>query len=312
MKAGKSVALLCCAATLVLAGCMTTYTGPSGYVGHNGDGKLKHATQSSKLGEQEASLRNTYEDEYVYDAQGNVLKHKTTEYFAKESDTPQYVVWETEFKVVGGVALPSRVSANGVVYIEVDYQLLTSTNKGPVSGSVDNRRFSQTTYRPLSSPLNYYWKVNLENYPVHFEADDKFVETRTTFSPYSGVDTDNVMTLGYDNIVLKHYSFSYEKLAEGIKKSYNNPFEAFTFANVTSDLTGSSFSFDYSWDVKGNKICQTKMSFSRASENANVYFVANMAYDAAGQLTSEVWTAADSADAKKSKPVEIYRKSIEY
>src|SRR5574344_945196 len=105
-------------------------------------------------------VKTTYEDEFVYDAAGNVIKHKQTEYYDAQGGKPEFVVWETEFKVIGGKVLPYRVSVNGVAYIEVDYEILNANAaKGEVKQSSVNRYFVQNV--PTST-------LSMSTYPVRW------------------------------------------------------------------------------------------------------------------------------------------------
>jgi hypothetical protein len=182
------------------------------------DGNAKSATISANVGSN-PTLKSTFDDEYVYDTAGNVVKHKQTEYFNFDSKEPSFVVWETEFKVVNGSPLPFRQSVNGVVYVEIEYDVLASQNKGKVTQGTSNRRF--VVQQQLGFDKVFFsWYPNLDHFPVGFKDDGKFVVAQRTFNNYSGWNDENVLTLGFDNVVLKHYLYSYSKMVEGFNKSF--------------------------------------------------------------------------------------------
>lgn len=313
MKIASKFAVLA-AVAVALTGCATTtYVGPDGYVGYVEDGKVKQGTQQSLMvaGKE---ITTTYDDEYVYDATGNVIKHKQTAYYTSGFGKPEFVVFETEFKVVGGKVLPYRVYCNGVAYIEVDYEILNANNaKGEVKQNTPYRYFIRNYAPPLSTSTYPRWcSISLNNCPVDFTSDGKFIIKNSTFSPYTGFGYDNVLTLGYDNIVLKHFSYSNAKYYEGLGKSITSKFQAATYASNTSQMKNDSYSFDYNWEVINDKICQIKTEYTETSSQFSVYFLADMTYDKAGQLLTETWSAnTDGADSKKP-PVVIFKRELKY
>lgn len=311
MKRARLSLLLCTACAVILSGCATTFSGPMNYVGYSSDGKAKRGNQSS-LVTPKGALQSTFDDEYVYDDKGNMLKHKQTEYFSFDTAEQKYVVRETEFKVVGGVVLPTRVSINGTVYIEVDYELLQTNSKGVVKQTSASRNFTQNYFNYGS--LRYepvQWFIDLDEYSVDFEADGNFVVRNRVYSPYYGFSNENILTLGFDNIVLKHYSYSDAKRIEGFQKSYPEGANS-NLANYSRAVRNSNYSFDYEWAVINGKICQKKTTFNRSVMGMSVLFVADMTFNEAGQHTSEIWTAAQSADAEKHKPVVVYKRTFEF
>jgi hypothetical protein len=290
-------------AALAMTGCATTFRGPSNYVDFSWDGKAKSATTSAAVGTA-PRLQSTYEDEFVYDNAGNVVKHKQTEYFNYNSPTPNFVVWETDFKVVGGVVLPYRQSANDVVYVEIDYDTLQTQAKGAVKQGTTNRRFSAETQVGFDK---YYSKFNIDlsQFTVDFPADGKFVVSQQTYNPYRGFDSENVLTLGYDNIVLKHYLYSRSKLEEGVSKSYQGGLFGL---GSQPNIKDSNSEFNYEWKVIGNTIAQTKTTFTESYGAATQTFVASAEYNAAGQRTSELWTVQKNTD----KPVTLFQQDLKY
>jgi len=297
MKSKFAFASLCVMAALSLTGCFTmllpdkvAYRGPNDYVAHYNPGKPKTITQTT-LTESGKDLQATYDDEFVYDAKGNLVKHKQTEYVEGEKGKKEFVVYETEYKVVGGVVLPASASINGVPYLELEYETLSVTATGEVKPTTATRYFlKQVTDYSYGTRMESF-DVSLDNFSVDFKPDDKFIKTITRYSNgYYGtrVTKANVLSLGFDNVVLKKYSFNLEKMAEGLKKSYTGQ-KAKKFAKAQEELKDSTVSFDFAWEAIGGKICQKKASFFRKlkinGKDDVVYFYADMKYNAAGDCT---------------------------
>ncbi len=304
--------LACCVglAVLLSTGCATTFQGQSRYVSYSPDGKVKSVKQSALLSGEK--VQSTYDDEYVYDDKGNMIKHKQTDYFESSDPTkPQFVVWETEYRVVSGTPLPIKVSANGVPYIELEYELLSTGAKGKITQGISNRTFTQNI-QEFTDSTTLYWNISLGEFPVDFESDGKFIVTKSSYNYYAGFYDQRVLTLGYDNIALKKYSYSHEKLAEGVSKSYSGGLDGLQARNVANEYKGSSFSFDYNWQVINDKICQTKAVFSQVFKGRSLYFVADVEYNKAGQRTKETWNVAASKDEFAKKATTVFVQNLDY
>lgn len=303
-------------AVSLLSSCLSTiYRGPTDLTSYAPEGKLKSASQSARVGAYtDLAFKKTYDDEFVYDSKGNVVKQKRTEYFWSSNKESKYVVWETEFKLVGDVLLPRKVSANGIVYLEVEYEILPTQAKGIVSQATRNRYVEQMVYEGI--PLLGAWKsnkwaVNLEDFPVSFRADDKFIVRKNWFSSYSGIEVDNILSLGYDNIVLKRYSYSFEKLSQGVIQSFPDGIGIWQ-AMYAEASRGNNYEFNYDWKVIAGQICQTKTQFKRnIGLKYDIDFVVDARYNDAGQRTSEVWTANDSRSNTK-EPTKVFEQTVTY
>jgi hypothetical protein len=289
------------AATLTLTGCATTLRGPADYIRYPYDGKAVSATTSANVGTY-PKMQTTYEDEFVYDAAGNLVKHKQTEYFNYDSKTPAFVVWETEYKVIGGVVLPYRQTVNGEVYAQVDYDQLTSQNKGVVQQGTLDRQFS-IEYKQLFKSVFVDWSPELSQFAVDFPADGKYVVTKN-HNNYYGSYTTNVLTPGYDNIVLKHYSYSYSTLVKGFNKS----FQWGLFHNDSRNFSSSNSEFNFEWKAVAKGIVQTKATFQEVAYGKTTNFEADADYNDAGQRTHEIWTAF----LDKGKPVTLFEQTLKY
>jgi len=302
MIRSTALAAMTCLAVL-LTGCATVYRGPADYVDYSLEGKAKASTTAALVGTN-PKVQNTYEDEYIYDAAGNLVKHKQTEYFKYDSSQPSFVVWETDFKVVGGVTLPYRQSANDVVYVEIDYDLLASQSKGAVKQGTLDRHFSVQQQAGFDKVYTT-WTPELSQFPVDFRADDKFVISQRKFSYYGGFSTENILTLGYDNIVLKHYLYSHAKLVEGVNKSFQwNLFQM----NSNQSYRPKDSEFNYEWKVIANTIVQTKTTFTETQGTSKMTFEEVAEYNDAGQRGGEVWTS----QIDKGKPVTLFKQTLTY
>ncbi len=282
----------------------TKFYGPTDYVSFRSEDKVKSGTQASQLKDGDA-LTSTYDDEYTYDDKGNVLKIKQTEYIDRLSKDKKFIVWETESKVIGGSPVPYRVSVNGVVFLEVEYELLTASNTGDVKEDVFKRNFRRVTTDFLNGTDYETWTMSIENYDVPFKADDKFVKKVSRFSPYYGEYYENVLTLGYGNVVLKKFSYSREKLAEGMAKSY-------TGYNYSSDMAkkmakGVNIDYNYEWKAIADRVCEMKMTYN----SSTLKFEAASEYNAAGKRTKETWTVLDYKD-KNAKSKVIFEQNLAY
>src|SRR5512145_1214274 len=136
--------LVVLATVLVASSCATSqFVGPTDFVSFRADDTMKSSFQSSAL-KQDAKepLVNTYDQECVYDAKGNLVKLKLTEYIDRLGKDKKFIVWETEYKVVGGFAVPASVSANGVAFLEVEYESLVVPGAGAIRSDISKRSFN--------------------------------------------------------------------------------------------------------------------------------------------------------------------------
>jgi hypothetical protein len=302
--------VLVCAAiatmALVAVSCVSTrFIGPTDYVSFRTADKMKSSSQTSALKEGENPIVNTYDEEYSYDDKGNVLKVKLTEYIDRLDQEKKFIVWETESKLIGGNMVPYRVSANGVPFVEVEYDLLTVAGKGAVTEDISDRNFLRVQSVPLSRPFYQTWGVSLSANSVSFASDGKFVKEVRRYDPNEGTYLENVLTLGYDNIVLKHFHYSREKLSEGIAKSYTGyDYNSDMFRKLSK---GVNVDYSYEWQTIADRICQSKMTF----ESMTLKLQAAEDYNAAGKRIKETWLVSDPQDTKTA-PVKIFEQTLTY
>jgi hypothetical protein len=294
------------AVALTTFSCVSTkYYGPADYVAFRSDDKVKTGMQASALQEGTGPLTGTYDDEYVYDDKGNVIKIKQTEYIDLLAKDKKFIVWETESKIIGGNPVPYRVSANGVPFLEVEYELLPAQNAAEVTEDVFKRNFRRVTSSFMKATDYENWSISIENYDVPFKADKKFVQEARRFNPYVGEYYENVLTLGYGNIVLKRFHYSREQLAEGVAKSY-------TGFNYQSEMAkklalGVNVDYTYEWKAIADRICQTKMTYS----SMTLKFEAVEEYSSSGKRIKETWTVTDPRE-KTPVPKVIFEQNLTY
>lgn len=296
------------AAAVVASSCSTTgFMGPSDYVGFRADDKMMSSSQSSaRKDDAKEPLVSTYDQECSYDEKGNLIKLKLTEYVDRLSKDKKFIVWETEYKVVGGFVVPASVSVNGVPFLEVEYESLVVPGAGAIVSDIQKRTY---IYRyspsPLSAPYDFERTISLENYTVQFRADDRFVKETTYYGTNGYYYKDNTMTLGWDNLALKRFFYSQEKLSEGIAKTYTGYNSMSAMFQKMSKGINATYSYD--WKVIAGKICQTKMTY----EAKTLKLEANMEFNGNGQRTKESWILSDPSEPKKA-PRTIFEQNLTY
>jgi len=299
---GIAVALV---SVLMTISCMSTkYYGPTGYTDFKSADKIKTSSQTSMLKEG-SGLVSTYDEEYTYDDKGNIVKVKQTEYIDRLAKDKKFITWETEWKVIGGNPVPYRVSANGVPFVEIDYELLTAQGKGVVLEDITERTFLRVLTSFLSGTDVEPWSIALGNYNVPFKVDGKFVKEERRFNIYDGQYTENALTLGYDNIVLKRFHYSREKLAQGLGNCYTG---YNYYSEMAKSLTkGINVDYTYEWKAIADRICQTRMTYTSLTLKLD----ATEDYDVTGKRIKESWVVADPRD-KDKKQVKIFEQTLTY
>jgi len=302
--------LLILAGSISLASCSSTFYGPSSHVNFQTQGKFRSSEQKSNLTGSENSLNNTYDEEFVYDDKGNILKITQTEYIDRLATDKKFFVWTTQYKVVGGQVVPSFMTINGTPFVEVEWEVLQSKHEGPIVQDTIRRFGNQINLILLGQAyLNY--RVDLDVYPVSFDEDDKFVESIQRIGGGSLFNA-NYLTLGYNNIVLKRFKYDYEALAAGLSKTYAGINSAIA-AKITESGNKSAILFEYEWKVIADKICQVSTLFSSRFQTEQVIFNAKLEHNASGDRTKEVWTVASYSKTFGDKsPMVIYEQNLRY
>ncbi len=308
MKSKVVQGLVALVAMLALGSCAIKYRGPTGYVGYETEGKAIQSSNQSALKFGESAPSNTFDDEFVYDSKGNLLNHKQTVYFNSSEDQKNFIIWETQYKLLGTALVPSKLLVNDEAYLELEYEILPVQNKGLVLQPTKNRRFTSQEYNLILGTLVYNWDISLGNYPVAFASDERFViETGI------GHNAENILSLGFDNVVLKKYDFSDAKFALGVNKSYPNGLGLLnSYGRLANSLLGSKISFEYEWKVIAGQICQIKTIYQRTYKNTtDIEFVASAVFNDAGKRISEEWTAVDKVSSDKT-PVTVFKQTLSY
>jgi len=312
MKLFHVLTIALVAAAMLLTSCSTTYFGPRGYVAADSPTKAKSTEQRSSVTGENGVVVPTFDEEFVYDDKGNIIKEKQTEYVDPSSADKKFILWETEYKSFGGMIVPATISVNGVVFVEIEWDLLTTKHDGPVTQDL-TRSFSRYYQNLLLGNTFGSWRVDLDRYPVAFRSDNKLVkQIQRVIGGY--IDTDNYLTLGYGNIVLKRFSYSYEKLSMGVAKTYAS-FAGYGYASgILEQMNkGNSVEFSYTWQQIGDKICQTSANYKSKIGEVNIDFKAEVEYNASGDRTKETWLLADENSVGKSeKPLKIFEQVLKY
>ncbi len=306
MKNKKIFLIIATLVVLLAAGCKSIdYRAAYGYVGFDSDG-VKTVKQSKKTVLNNASIFKTYDDEFVYDEDGNVIKHVQTQYFDDGERFNEYVV---VYQKIGGYVLPKSSSLNGVVYLEVEYDLLPVDNEGEIPEHTSVPVF----YRQIKQGLFYAdtyskWTIDLGNFDMPFRIDGRFVENENSFDIYRGFDSDSVLTAGWDNIVLKKFDYSRDKFYEGLAVTADR-FTANRISRFLSEKNNTSFAFD--WDVVADKIIQTEIRCIETFEDITMDFRVERKFDSSARVTEERWTVTDDTQSSE-EPIILFTQELTY
>lgn len=311
----KTKALIMILAILVLAASCTStrYTARSGYVGFSEDGAVT-VQQMKKTNLDDDALYATYDDEFEYDEDGNVIKHIQTKYFDKGEKFDEWVV---EYQKIGGNALPKSVAVNGIVYMEVEYDILESDHEGHISQLTSTPQFMQNNGGNIlmsvflgSQPI-IEWDLDLENFEVPFRTDGRYVTTEESFGIYTGLSLDKVLSIGYDNIVLKKFYFSADKYNYGYNLSIADELPAGMIGTEDEMEDDNNVTFLYNWDVAAGKILQNSMEVISNSGDDFMKFFTEREFDSAGRRTSETWKLNDSVTYVEA-PLVLFQQTLAY
>ncbi|MBN2738566.1 MAG: hypothetical protein JXR70_16410 [Spirochaetales bacterium] len=295
---------------LLLASCSTVnYMGPRDFVSFHYDDNIKSSEQKT-LDYEKETLVTSYDHEFTYDAEGHLLKIKKTEYFDRTSDNPQFAVWETEWKVIGDKVVPFQASVNGEVYCILKYDLLDVDNNGVIKSDIAAAfyyKFEQSFFKGNSRE---FWEVSLENYPVPFKSDSEFVKTIEIFNYYSGYKDRNVLNLGFDNIILTSYKYSYDKLYRGIAKSL--PYQSVERARMENLAINEDVDFNLTWKSIADKPCVENLSFiAKDEDKIQAEMKVIMDYNSNGNRINEKWLVIDNSK-KEPQEITVFEQTLSY
>lgn len=298
---------------VVSAGCMTiTVKGPSRFIDYSYDDGIKKSEQKSVLSSSE-EFENTYNDEFFYDDDGNLVKLKQTEYLGSGKNR-KFIVWELEWKVLGGEVIPYRALCNGVEYCTIEYDILNSQHKGIITTDIDDHYIRRTFDSAFDEGETWTTYFSLEFYDVPFKVDDKFVEIYEYVHPLAGMRRRNVLTLGNNNIVLKSYVYSYYKLFTGLRKSFRSSIQTMRHDNTSN--TRNSFEFTYDYEVVADNVCMTFMKYSSYNsmynKDRNRTFEAVLNYDNSGRRIEEEWSYSDTTGSTPEGKKTVFKQILTY
>lgn len=306
----KNILLFTAVMVLGMSCSSTTYAVRPEYVGFTDVGAvLVQQTQKTDINSEE--LYSTYDDEFIYDEEGNVIKHIQTSYFEKGQ---KYDEWVVEYQNIGGTTLPRSVAINGVVYMEVEYEILESEHEGSIPQMTSTPRFTQQSGKSVLSFFTgaqfYHWEIDLENIEVPFRSDNRFVTTEESFGIYTGLSMDKVLSLGYDNIVLKKFYYSLAKFNQGYNLSMADV-QSGLFSSTDADTDNHNVTFAYVWGVEGGNLTQKEMTATYNKNGKFIKFFIEREFDSAGRRIEEEWKVNDS-ESYIDKPVTLFKQSLAY
>lgn len=292
---------------LIASGCTSiTYSAGPSYVGFYSDG-AKTVKQTKKTSYDNDEMMRTYDDEFIYDEEGNVIKQIQTQYFDEANKFDEYVI---TYQKIGGVVLPESAAINGVVYMEIEYDLLPVEHEGKIPMYTSIPVF----YRQINNYLLFEqdfdkWTMDLGNFDVPFAIDGKYVEAEESYDFYSGFDNDSVLTTGYNNILLQKFHYSRAKFEEGYYKTTDPMFAYLSGLEMTEN---KSTTFNFGWDVKADKLIQTGVEVVETlNDDLTMNFIIKREFDDSARLISEVWTVADTKNGMDEIKT-LYKQELSY
>jgi len=288
----------------MIAGCTTTYSTGEQFVGYYTEG-VKTSQQSMKVLRNDNTLYKTYDDEFIYDEDGMVMEHIQTFY---KSDSDEFDQYKFSYQKIGDKRLPESAALNGVVYMEVEYEILASEHTGKIVEYTSSPVFERVTPKFDASfkfTKSDIWTIDDNNYNVPFKYDGKFVTTEEKYSYYTGLTKDRVLSLGFDNIILKKFYFSSTKLKEGSDLSSKEMKEESEPKEDTNFIT-----YTYDWEVIGSEIIQNGFTYHNNNKRKTLDFFAKRKFDEAGRRIFEEWSVTDSSN--KKEPVVLFTQTLTY
>ncbi|HAK45782.1 MAG TPA: hypothetical protein DCO79_07685 [Spirochaeta sp.] len=302
--------LLVSAATLLAVGCTSIdYSASPDYVGFYTDG-AKSVKQTKKTDYKSDELYQTFDDEFVYDQDGNVIKHIQTQYTKDMNGRIDFNEYVITYQRIGDVVLPESAALNGVVYLEVEYDLLPVDNEGDIPEYTSVPVFYRKLFNLLLfQPMYETWTMDLGNFDVPFSIDGKFVESDNSFDYYTGFDNDSVLTTGYGNILLQRFYYSREKYREGADLYDDSALAGFFgMKSMISEET----TFIFNWEVKADKLIEMGVEVVERFQNDLVMnFEIEREFDTAARLVNEIWTVFDSRKGEEDIKT-LYTQELSY
>ncbi|MDC7227251.1 MAG: hypothetical protein PQJ61_10870 [Spirochaetales bacterium] len=299
--------IIVAAVALITTGCSSIdYMARPSYVGFYSEG-AKSVKQTKKTDYKSDELVQTFDDEFVYDEDGNIIKHTQTQYHQGTLGFDEFVM---TYQKIGGVVLPESAAVNGVVYMEVEYDLLPVDHEGRIPEYTSVPVYYRKLFNIMMlQPMQDRWTMDIENFDMPFRVDGKYIVSEESFDYYYGFDSDSVLTTGYDNILLQRFYFSNAKLDEGLGiPSSSISTGLFGINRMISEET----TFNFKWDVKADKLIHDGVEVIEVFRSGLVMnFNVEREFDSQARLTSEEWTVYDSKHGEE-KMKTLYRQELAY
>lgn len=299
----------------LLASCLSTnttsiYQAGSSYRGFSGANMVKSSEQSMVLNGEYDTPKSTYDDEFVYDADGNLIKHTQTEYIHDSDGSEKYIVWEISYNTIGGQVVPGEMSVNGTTFAKLEYEILAIEGSGIIRPWAEEPSFQSVESDPLSGAIYSAksWTISPSAYYLGFKVDGKFVEGRTGYSEYYGFYDIPSISLGWNNIVLNNFFYSYEELINGIALSYDS--DDPDSEKLKEMVEGSVVTIDYEWDLIAGNITLVALACDAKINEDEFEFYIDRDFNSSGQLLEEVWKVSDPELERRSPGGQILFKQI--
>jgi len=284
----------------------TTFNGPTSYLEYPIPTGAKRSTQSSLFNK---TMNTINEEEFFFDKKGHLIRSKRTEYIGNQTKNKHFIIWEAEWKVLGDLVVPSKVKCNGETYCEMEWQLLKTQHKGQIKMDIKSKYYTKKKSMVISTKLQF-WRANLSEYPVPFQPDGKFIDKYYSYSYYGGRKQESVLSLGYNNVVLKKYSTSYMNYLKGVSQSF--AYGSFKRNYIANLFKVGKVEFKYKWRVIAGKPCLLNMNFDAHLSGNTSNFTAKMSYNGQGKRKLEEWIVNEPQKDGTIKHIKVFEQKISY
>jgi hypothetical protein len=191
----------------------------------------------------------------------------------------------------------------------VEYEILASEHEGPIEGFSSSPNIKENLRNYLlfiDQTLN--WNIDIDNFEVPFQTDGYFVTTEEKYAFYTGLSMDKVLSVGYDNIVLKRFYHSKAKYYAGFKVSLDN--QSREMEEISDEKTRNTL-FTFDWDVVAGKIVQKEMILKETIYDITQEFFIEKEYDESGRRLSEEWKV-NYSKRKEDGPILLFTQNLTY
>lgn len=285
-------------ALFFINGCTTFYV-PTSTVEYIFDKGLRKSEQWLKT-KQKFDKYN--EDEFFYDDKGNIIKIISKDYYqgAGSNNKGKIIVYETTYKLINDYLVPQTFKCNDELVCQIDYEELKILHKGDIDLDIKSRLYIKEVVNLFNITI-YKWTLDLDKMWGPFMVDDRFIKKDGNGNKYP--------TLGYDNIVIKRYFYSYYSLIKGLNKTYKGDFWYSPDVEILTNpfFKNSKFNLNYEWKTIYNKPCLTLIKFNAKWFNNETEAEVIIKYNNKGFRTMEEWNAFSN-----NKKITVFRQILEY